>query len=169
MSEQMIARRIALADPLILTSVWLAVTVGSVAAAWLSVTDLQPPIKVFGDALLILLICAICSWSWAVYALSAKARPNHVGQSLVQGIYLAPPLIAAIAVMAGWPTDNSPAGFCIMATLVAGFWWAALALEKATSGGVPVGIRRTLATMFLMYFSMIGVWVLRSKIKMVAT
>ena len=56
-----------------------------------------------------------------------------------------------------------------MVTLLAGLWLAAQALEDATSDGVPVGISRTLVTMFLMYFSMIGVWVLRSKIEKVAT
>lgn len=108
-------------------------------------------------------IGAMCLWWWAtlLVARHGSQQPSSGSWDL---LFTIPPLLALMAGLAAWPTDNSPAAFAIFASLFTVLTMAAKGLEKADAPDGNPSVGRMMATFLLMYLAPIGVWVLRSKI-----
>jgi hypothetical protein len=60
--------------------------------------------------------------------------------------------------------QNSPLALLFFATFFFALWRAAAALEHANRPVPPPTVGRIIGTMMLMFFTVIGVWVLRQKV-----
>lgn len=154
------ARRIALLHPATLTAAFAA---GFLAWAIASNMAVAPVVLALCGALA---IGSLCGWNWAVFVVSA--RPANTTPGWAHLIYVAPPVLVFVALIAGWSTHNSPTAFVFFALLLLGLWRAADALEKASTDTGKVGAGQIIATTLLMYFAFVAVWVLRDRIQRAA-
>lgn len=156
-----IAQRLARGHPAILTIVLLI----CFATQFVMASETVTPIAT--GALRAAPIGMMCCWWWAVFVV-ARASVQQTSSGRWDWLFLMPSLLAFIAGIADWPTVNSPAAFAIFAALFVALTMSAKALEKADALDGNPSVGRILATFLLMYFGVIGVWVLRSKISRVA-
>lgn len=154
MARKSVAQHIVRAHPAILTVLQLALGMLVGRTAQLEV----------GIALTVLLLASVCGWSWAVFSVSTRGELGETQPGWRPWVYTVPPLMVSAAGLAGWSLSNSLSAFIAFAALFTGLWWAAKALEERNAVAGPPRIARVLATMLLMYFSFVGVWVLRPKI-----
>ena len=151
MTRLPLAKSIALLHPVVLTIVWFA----------LSFAAPLPFVLALGMA-------TICGWAWAIYVVSVAKAPQDGQPRWTEWIFVAAPLFAIIAEIAGLPTSNSPIAFLMIASLLFASWRAAPALEYADQQGKPVTAGRIAGTMLLVLFTIVGVWWLRHRIVRVA-
>lgn len=149
------------APPAVLTVLVLGGYVGgAVASAWFNTPAARGLLMAFP-------LAVMCGWIWAIFKV---ARPTATGAlGLFAGaVFIAPPLIALAAGFANWSTNNSPSALAIFAFLFAGLWLSASALEQADRAPERASVGPMIGNALLMYFSFVGVWVLRAKILRVA-
>jgi len=155
------ARQIARGHPAVLTFVLIVFFAAQIAArGW----TLSPFLK---GALTAFPIGAMCGWWWAVLVV-ARDGVSQPGSGRWDWVFVTPPLLALIAGLAGWPTENSPVAFAIFFAIFVALTMSAKTLEKADAPDGDPSVGRMLATFLLMYLAPLGVWVLRSKIMRVA-
>ena len=152
-----IARQVARGHPAGLTVVLLVCIAAQFAMTKATVAPLAK------GALTAIPIGAMSCWWWAVLVV-ARNGVRQPSSNRWDWLFVVPPLLALIAGLAGWPTENSPVAFAIFAALFVGLTMSAKTLEKADAPDGNPSVGRMLATFLLMYFAPIGVWVLRSKI-----
>lgn len=153
--------RIVRAPPIVLTGLVLGGFIGgALASIWFDSPVARGVLMAFPLAIM-------CGWLWAICQVARPAVTDtmRLGAS---GIFIAPPLIALVAGLASWSTNNSPAAFAIFGFLFVGLWLSGSALERADRAPERAPIGPMLGNALLMYFSFVGVWVLRAKILRVA-
>jgi len=153
MSNMPLARTLALLHPAVLTAIWIVCSLFPISGRPLSS---------------LILISAMCGWAWAVFMVSSRSLHAVSGPAWTPWVYLATPVVAWGSTALGLPTENSPSAFLFFGLLFLGLWRAAQSLEQASAQGRPATIGRIMGTMVLMFFSIVGVWVLRRKIVGVA-
>ena len=157
-----IARRIILWHPGVLTAVFVFSLVAQLGGSGMQL----PPAA--NGILLSLPIAAMCGWLWAIFHVSRHASVVAMS-SYKEWVFAIPPIVALMAGLAGWSTDNSPAAFAMFLSLFVGLFWTAGTLENVDAPTGSASIGRILGTGLLMYLAPIGVWVLHTKIVRVAS
>lgn len=156
-----IARQVARGHPAVLTLVLIVFFAAQiVASGW----TMSPLLK---GALMALPIGAMCGWWWAVLVV-ARGGVEQPSSGRWDWVFVTPPILALVAGLAGWPTENSPVAFAIFFAIFVALTMSAKTLEKADAPDGDPSVGRMLATFLLMYLAPLGVWVLRSKIIRVA-
>ena len=155
------AQRVVRWHPAILTVVLLAGLLVQLSVSGLTLPPLARGI------LMLTPLGPMCLWLWAVFYVARRASVTVISGHW-DWVFVLPPAIAFAAGIAGWSTNNSPAATMIFLSLFVGLSLSGKTLENvaAADGNAPVG--RMLATVLLMYFAPIGIWLLRSKILRVA-
>ncbi|WP_349311551.1 hypothetical protein [Brevundimonas subvibrioides] len=152
-----LARRAARAHPAILTSV---LAISALAQVIASGTTVSPMVRAL---LTTVPIASACFWFWSVYVV-ANATVVTPRAPFWAWMFAAPPVIALVAALADLPTKNSPTSLAFFAVLFVVLWFAAQALENADAANRHAPVGRIVVTLFLMFVSVIGVWILSAKI-----
>jgi len=155
-----IAQRIARGHPVVLTVVLLICFAVQFAVAVETVTPIARGILMAAP------IGAMCLWWWAILVV-ARNSSGQPGSGRWDWLFAMPPLLALIAGLAAWSTENSPTAYALFALIFILLTMSAKALEKADASNGDPSVGRMLATFLLMYLSPVGVWVLRPKINRV--
>lgn len=155
------AKRVATTHPFIILA---AIMGGFLVSALVQSASLPPILRgiLFASPFI-----AICGWLWAVFHISNGVLPDskssHWGWACA-----VPPVVTFMAGAAGWSTTNSPPAFAFFISFFVSIWLAARALEKANDPDLSPSVGRVMGTAVLMYFTPVGVWVLRNKVSRVA-
>lgn len=153
-----LSRYFARLHPAVLTAVLVAAMVVQIVLSGLHVT---PLIRAIVTALP---IAATCLWCWSIFRV-AKAC-GAPGAGVTWGwLFAVPPIMPIIAALAGWSMQNSPAALAFFIVFFVALWFAAQALENADALNGQASAGQIVVTMFLMFFALLGVWILRPKIE----
>lgn len=125
---------------------------------------LSPNFHELWQVLNLLIIAIQVGWIWSVYTVSVAATPGQQRPGWISWIFASPPLINAIAVIAGLSLHNSPAASLFFAAFLFCIGRTAVELETADRSSTPAGIGRTLGTAALLFFAPVGVWWLRPRL-----
>lgn len=160
MSMAELPRHVARAHPAALTAIFV---VGGIAQVVLSGASLPPLAR---GLLTALPIAATCLWCWSIFVV-AKASSTTSSPPSSIWLFAVPPIIPIIAVLADWSMNNSPVALAFFVVFFVVLWFAAQALENADdlTDHAPAG--RIAVTMFLMFFALVGVWILWPKVRRV--
>jgi len=105
----------------------------------------------------------LCGWTWAVYVVATLRKTKPSAFDPRRWIFILPPLIGVGGALAGLPLQNSPTAALFFLTLLVMLWSAAQALEEVD--GKTANISRIYKTAMLMFFTPVGAWVLRPKVR----
>ncbi len=155
---QTFAERLARAHPGYFTAAYL----GAFGAQVLAMTNPVLP-TLYGLALAGPFVL-ICLWAWAIYNVCTP-RPKAVA---VAGIFASAPLLVLVAGVAGWSTNNSPTALMIFGLLFLTLWLSASSLEDRDQSNGRGALGPKLLTTLLLYFGVVGIWVLHPRIARIA-
>lgn len=155
---QTFAHRVVRAHP----GYFTAAFVGTVVAQALAMTNPVGP-AIYGLALAGP-IALVCLWAWAIYSVCTP----RLKDTIVAGIFASAPLLALVAGVAGWSTNNSPTALMIFGLLFLALWLSASSLEDHYLSNGRNSLGHKLLTTLLLYFGVIGVWVLHPRIARIA-
>jgi hypothetical protein len=153
-----LSRYVARLHPAVLTVI---LVVGMVVQIALSGLHIAPLVR---GLLTALPIAATCLWCWSIFGVAKACGTPGAGLTWAW-LFAVPPMIPIIATLAGWPMQNSPAALAFFIVFFVALWLAAQALENADALGGQASAGRIVVTMFLMFFALLGVWILTPKIR----